>query len=419
MASESVPAEPRSILRHPLVLSFYLPSLLLAISNGLIVPVMPLWAKELNISYGLIGLVLSGQGIGMLLGDLPAGVLARRLGQKRAMLLGVACTALSTAALFWVRSVPMALLSRLLAGFGAAVYGVARHAYVAGAVRSGSRGRAISLFGGLMRIGRFVGPLAGGVVATAYGLRSTFLAYGVGSALAIAAIGVFVRSAPGAAGDSGDAVKQAQPVHKGSLWTLVQSHWRVLASAGVGQLFAQTIRAGRSALIPLYAADAIGLDVQQIGLIVSLSSAIDMSLFAVSGLLMDRLGRKFAIVPSFAIQALGMALIPLAGTFYGLLGVTLLIGLGNGIGAGTMMTLGADLAPSEARGEFLGLWRLIGDGGQAGGPLLVGQVADWLALSPAAWVISGAGVMAALIFVFFVPETLKKPGSAVGRPEQA
>ena len=32
-------------------------------------------------------------------------------------------------------------------------------AYVAGAVGSGSRGRAISLFGGLMRVGRFVGPL--------------------------------------------------------------------------------------------------------------------------------------------------------------------------------------------------------------------------------------------------------------------
>ena len=92
-------------------------------------------------------------------------VLARRLGQKRAMMLGVACTALSTAALFWARSVPTALIYRLLAGFGTALYGVARHAYVAGAVGSGSRGRAISLFGGMMRIGRFVGPMAGGVMA--------------------------------------------------------------------------------------------------------------------------------------------------------------------------------------------------------------------------------------------------------------
>lgn len=419
MASESVPSEPRSILRHPLVLSFYLPSLLLAVSSGFVLPVLPLWAKDLSASYGLIGLVLSGQGIGMLIGDLPAGVLARRLGQKRAMLLGVGCTALSTAALFWAHSVPEALIYRLLAGFGTAVYGVARHAYVAGAVRSGTRGRAISLFGGLMRIGRFVGPMVGGILAARYGLPSTFLAYGVVGVLAMAVMAVFVRVASETAGAPGGAGGKARPAHKGSLWAVFEGHWRVLASAGMGQLFAQTIRAGRSAIVPLYAADVVGLDVQQIGLIVSLSSAIDMSLFVPAGLLMDRLGRKYAIVPSFAIQALGMALVPLTGSFYSLLGATLLIGLGNGLGSGTMMTLGADLSPPESRDEFLGLWRLIGDGGHAGGPYVVGQVADWVALPMAAWAMSGAGLIAALIFVLLVPETLKKRPHAVSQPENA
>ena len=128
-------------------------------------------------------------------------------------------------------------------------------------------------------------------------------------------------------------------------------------------LFAQTIRAGRLAIIPLYAADVVGLDVQGIGLIVSLASAVDMSLFAVAGWLMDHLGRKFSIVPSFAIQALGMFLVPFTGSFGTLLLASMLIGLGNGIGAGTMMTLGADLSPPESRGEFLGIWRLIGDTG--------------------------------------------------------
>jgi MFS family permease len=400
MTTGNVPAEPRSFLRHPLVLSFYLPSLLLAISSGFVLPVLPLWAKDLGISYGLIGLVLSGQGIGMLIGDLPAGLLARRLGQKRAMLLGVACTALSTAALFWARNVPVALLCRLLAGFGTALYGVARHAYVAGAVSSGSRGRAISLFGGLMRIGRFVGPMAGGVVAAAYGLPATFLAYGVVGTLALIVMAVYVRvtDAPS---------EQAPTKHQGSIWALFRSHGRVLASAGMGQLFAQTIRAGRSAIVPLYAADVIGLDVQQIALIVSLSSAIDMSLFPLAGLLMDRLGRKYAIVPSFVIQALAMALVPLTGSFYGLLGATLLLGFGNGLGSGTMMTLGADLSPPESRDEFLGLWRLIGDGGHAGGPYAVGQVAEWVALPVSALVMSGAGLIAALIFALLVPETLK------------
>ena len=73
-----------------------------------------------------------------------------------------------------------------------------------------------------------------------------------------------------------------------------------------------------------------------------------------------------------------------------------------------MMTLGADLAPVDSRGEFLGVWRLIGDLGSAGGPLIVGGIAGALALGAAALVISGAGGLAASVFAFLVPETLKK-----------
>ena len=84
-----------------------------------------------------------------------------------------------------------------------------------------------------------------------------------------------------------------------------------------------------------------------------------------------------------------------------------LIGIGNGLGSGTMMTLGADLSPPRSRGEFLGLWRLIGDMGHTGAPLVVGVVADALVLSSAIWVIAGSGLAAASIFLFFVPETLQ------------
>ena len=123
---------------------------------------------------------------------------------------------------------------------------------------------------------------------------------------------------------------------------------------------------------------------------------------------MDRFGRKFAIVPCFGIQALGMALVPFAATFAGLLFAAVLIGFGNGLGAGSMMTLGADLSPARSRGEFLGVWRLIGDLGQTGAPLIVGVVADILALSSAIWFIAGSGLVAASIFLILVPETLKR-----------
>ncbi|MCB0139017.1 MAG: MFS transporter, partial [Caldilineaceae bacterium] len=60
----------------------------------------------------------------------------------------------------------------------------------------------------------------------------------------------------------------------------------------------------------LYGADMLGLDVQTIGWIVSISSFVDMSLFYPAGFIMDRFGRKFAYVPCFLIQGIGMALIP-------------------------------------------------------------------------------------------------------------
>ena len=84
-----------------------------------------------------------------------------------------------------------------------------------------------------------------------------------------------------------------------------------------------------------------------------------------------------------------------------------LIGFGNGLGSGTMMTLGADLAPRGARGEFLGIWRLIGDAGFTGGPIIAGAVADLVVLQAAALTVSGAGLIAAIIFALLVPETLQ------------
>ncbi len=170
------------------------------------------------------------------------------------------------------------------------------------------------------------------------------------------------------------------------------------------------IRAGRFVILPLYAANVLGLDVQAIGWIMSLSSLIDTLMFYPAGLLMDRLGRKYAIVPSFIVQGIGMALIPLAADFGMLLVAASVVGFGNGLGSGSMMTLGADLAPKESLGEFLGVWRLIGDGGATGSPLAIGGLADALDLSVAPFVIAAFGLVAASVFAFRVPETLKRAG---------
>ena len=152
----------------------------------------------------------------------------------------------------------------------------------------------------------------------------------------------------------------------------------------------------------------VRLDVEAVGLVLSIASAVDMSLFYPAGFIMDRFGRKFNTVPAFAIQGIGMALIPLMGSFAGLLAATIVVAIGNGLSSGSMMTLGTDLAPEEARGEFLGFWRLIGDSGHAISPLIVGNLADLLGLGLGAVAAGGMGLMAAAVLWAWVPETLVK-----------
>jgi MFS family permease len=169
-------------------------------------------------------------------------------------------------------------------------------------------------------------------------------------------------------------------------------------------------------LIPLYAANVLKLDVQTIGIIMSFGSGLDMLVFYISGVIMDKFGRKWAIVPSFVLQGIGVALMPFAGIAFTLSLVSAFIGFANGLSSGTMMTLGADFAPSEMRGEFLSMWRLIGDVGAVGAPMMIGSVAQILALQMSIFAVATSGLGAALLFGLFVPETLKrkKPSLTIG-----
>jgi MFS family permease len=393
------------LTRNPLILPVYLPTFLLSLCRGLIIPILPLYAKSFDVSYALVGVILAAEGIGSVIGDLPASIVINKLGRKNAMIVGVLTVTFSGFALFFAPSVLIVVLLRMVAGVGASIWNISRHAYITAVTERHQRGKTLAIFGGVNRIGTFVGPALGGLLAATYTLRTPFIAFGV-----IALLGAIVASLAVERGDSAVSIYLKGFAHH--IAGIFRMHYRILCSAGMGQLCAQTIRSGRTVIVPLFAADMLGLGYEDVGYIVSLSGFVDMVLFPVAGVIMDRFGRKFAVIPSFVIQAIGMALIPLTGGFFELLGVTCLIGIGNGLGSGTMMTIGADLAPKENMGEFLSFWRLIGDGGQMGGPMIVGQVADIVGLAPAAVVIAGIGLAGSGIFLFLVPETLQKSSSS-------
>lgn len=382
----------------------YLPAFLFSVSQSLLIPVLPLYAQSFHASYGLVGVVLAGESIGMLAGDLPAGVIIHRLGQKRSMTLGLVLTGISNALIFWAPGLWMIIACRMVAGLGTSLFSVSRHYYLAEMTPPGSRGRIISLFGGVFRMGRMAGPLIGGSIAAAFGLRYSFLAFGV---ICLAALIVVVIYLPVVEVDESQVDGQAG-VGRISVREVLRAERAKLLAAGPGFLLLQMIRTGPSTILPIYGANVLGLSVDRIGLVVSVGSALDMLLFYPAGILMDRKGRKHAIISSCLLLGLGIATIPFTDRFATLLMAALLAGFGNGLGSGAMLTLGSDLAPARGRSEFLGAWTLIGDFGSTTGPLAVGWLAECMPLSFTIWVIAAGGLASAAIFAARVPETLKR-----------
>ena len=399
-----------------LVLPVYIPTVLLSIGTGVLVPTLPLYADGFDVGLSLVSIAVAAIGLGTLVGDVPTGVLLERFGRKPVMVTGTLLLAVTTLLLVFLPYFPALVALRFIGGIGSAMWNISRMAYLTDVVPIRDRGRALSMFGGVSRIGVFIGPAIGGFIGQAYGLTASFYISAAAAALA-ALISVFFTR---------ETRHVEAGVQRHMRWAVVggvvKRHYRELGTAGSAQIFAQMIRAGRQIIVPLYASRVLGLDVAQIGSIVSISSAVDMSLFLPAGILMDKLGRKYASVPSFLVMAVGMAMIPFTTSYLGMLVATCVIGFGNGIGSGTMMTLGADLAPREATGEFLGVWRLIGDVGSTGGPLVVGGLADVatavtasvsIGLMVSSLTLSGVGVLAATTLMLFVRETLAPPERSV------
>jgi MFS family permease len=376
----------------------------------MLLTILPLYAESLGSSYSVAGLIVAAAALGTLITDVPAGAVLAKIGLRRAMIVGSGLVATSTASLAFDGPVWLIIGLRSCAGIGAALWGLSRHAFIASAIDPTERGRATSVFGGINRIGVLAGPAVGGVLVTVANFDVGFLAAGAmsGAALLVAMKYITV--------DTHD----ARSISGRDRWTLVRrvvrENRRDLGAAGIAQTFAQMIRAGRQFIIPVYGSVAIGLSAAEIGFIMTAGAILDVAMFLPAGILMDRWGRKVASVPSFAIMSVGVVLIPFTSTYAELMFATCIIGLGNGIGSGSMMTLGADLAPRGATGEFLGIWRLIGDAGAFLGPIAVGTIAASTSLNGSAYLLSAIGISATLTLAFLVKET-RVSASPVAAPE--
>jgi len=391
----------RSTVRS-LIWSVYAPSFLLSIGQGILIPVLPGFAKEeMAASIGLIGLVVAARYIGTMIFDVPAGILVGRIGLRKTMTAGVL---LFGVAAIWAGMSPnfsSLMAARLLAGASYALWSISRHSYIAAVVPMDVRGRALALFGGLSRIATILGPLIGGILAEFVGIRVPFFAQATVAIFTLLMILVTAKNMvePQQTGMRRNVFKE--------LGNVISTHRSDFATAGVAAIALQFLRSGREFLIPVWG-EEIGLGKDQIGYIATISFAIDSMMFPLVGYSMDRWGRKSTGIPAFLVLGMAIALIPQTGTFGALLAVGLLAGLGNGLSSGFVLITGTDLSPKNNPGGFLGVWRFISDTGGASGPVAIGGLAQIVTLGVASLATAGIGAFGAFMLIFIVKETMTR-----------
>jgi len=387
--------------RHPgLVRGIYVPTVLHAVGYSMLAPALPLHARDLALSLGAIGLLSTVQGVASLSANLPTGFGVARFGGRPMLLAGLGLAAVGSVGLAVAGSGGALFLAVPWLGAGTATWGTARLAYTADLVPPLERGRVLATVGGVSRIGLAIGPFVGGVLGDAFGLRTVFVGHAVCAGLAWLLV-ASVRADAAASG--GRAPAGAGP---GLAATLLASR-RAFATAGAVAFALATLRAGRVLLVPLWGA-ALGLSFSQIGFVIGAAAIVDMSLFVPVGRVMDRFGRKWTFVPCMLVLAASLALYPWTGALGAYLAVAVLGGFGNGLGAGAIMTLGADLAPRHAASAFLGAWRTVAELGGIVAPALAGGLAQSLSLAAAFPALAAIGVAGALLMAFRVPEGLQR-----------
>ncbi|SDE35165.1 Predicted arabinose efflux permease, MFS family [Auraticoccus monumenti] len=349
-----------------LVWPAFVPTFLFSVGTGASTPVVLVAALSLGFGQAAAAALVSSLALAAVVGSGPAGLLIARLGERRSMLAAAALSVLSLTACLAALAAGSAgpggrgLFVAGVLGLALAdvFFGLARQTMVAEAVPADVRARAMSTFGGVQRAGRLVGPVLGsGVIA----LTSVAGGFWVQLVAVLLAAVVVLRVPAGAAGRSALVTLTGGPVARVDV--------RLVALVLVGVLTLALARGNRDVVLPLWGTE-LQLDPALISLVFAGVSAVELLLFLPAGVLMDRHGRVAVVVPCLVLVAVGFLLVPLGG-LAGYLGGAVLIGIGNGLGAGIVKTLGADLSPEGGRARFLGWWTGAVQLGQVAGPVMI------------------------------------------------
>lgn len=394
----------------------YLPTVLFALGEGAVIPLIPVIAANMGADVAAAALVAAALVVGQLCGNLPAGWAVARIGERFTMVIAGGISMIAVVGMILAPVIAVFAASVFLLGFCAAAFGLARHAFMTTRVPLHFRARSLSLLGGSFRLGIFVGPFITAGLLQVFDEHAAIWFFLACLAVMVALV-LFgpdpektnppIHASPVPAEDSGEAVSGSIPTfERDGIFRTMWRHRGVLGRLGLAAASLSAVRSARQVVLPLWGV-SLGLDAQTIALVVGVSGAIDFALFYASGQVMDRFGRLWAAMPAMVLMGAGFLVLSLthdgdaAVLWFGMLAAVL--GVGNGLSSGLLLTLGADVAPTREPAAFLGSWRTLTDAGGAAAPLIVSGVTALASLSVAAAAMGLIGFLGAAGFIRWIP----------------
>lgn len=334
-------------------------------------PVLPLFASSLGADPAGVGAVASVSAFTGIVASIPAGILADRIGKRRMLLISLLIFSTAPFLYLMVRELWHLALVRFYHGFATAIFVPVAMASVAG-LYQGERGEKIGWFSTATLLGRFLAPLAGGgiiaffMTAFGSGVQAVYL---VCASAGLIGLLLFwrVRS------DESTKAPKAGWSESFASFREIVSDRRILITAAVEAaiLFAYGTF---ETFLPL-AAVAANLSPAEVGIFLS-SQVITLALTKpFMGRLSDRRGRRPQILWGALVSAVAVAGFAAARSFFPLLLLSIVFGLGLSVVTSATAALIADMSRSRAHGAAMGILGSVMDIGHTAGPLVSGMLA--------------------------------------------
>lgn len=392
-------------------------STLMAGMWAMVVPTIPVLAKHFAITPGTAAQLITALSVGRFAGMPISGFVLDRFGARTALIAGplMACTAAVLASLMpWFSLI---LIPVFFIGIADSIWVIAREIAGVDLVRADQRGRVLSGFHGINYLGLAFGPLIGGLLTERVGFRAAFLAYAACAALS-ALIGwkIETRHHPSpvnneirAASGWGFAVIARRLRGIVDLFHEIRPELRSTYIVLVLATFTSFAhRVTTQSIVPVFASEMLHMTPKEIGLLFTISGLSVFMMILPAGFVIDKVGRKWATVPSTGIPAIAFLLIPFADSFLQLAVLLSFLGVANGLSLGSLATSTFDVVPPHARGRLQAARRTLAEIGGVSAPLIGGYLADkfnpgvpFLAYAPLL-------ILAAILLAAVARETLER-----------